>query len=216
MISNPIAYGTSSAALVARYEAASDKAATYWEHEEVSPTRKEIKRHYIGEQRHLCCYCGLPDPALHGLDWDAEHIVPKTKHPEFLFTDVNLAVACRECNGNKGDEETLVDPLASTYPSVSDAFHVVHPHYDEWSEHILRDHVTYASFSKKGEWTIKECKLNRFSGREIGLRYPISDSRYEEPVRRFLADEMTLQEIADQIWTNPNHAAAAPESDLSD
>ena len=199
MIVNAIVYCEASAALVSRYEADLERAATYWAEKEVTPVRKEIKAHYISEQQHLCCYCGLPDPAIHGLDWDVEHVVPQKRHPEFLFTQRNLSVACRECNGSKGAKETLVNPRTSAYPSTSDAFLVVHPHFDEWSDHILRDHLTYAAFTDKGRWTIKECRLNRFDERVIGLRYPISDGRYEEPVRRLLADGSTLQQILNEI-----------------
>lgn len=199
MISNSITYCEASAALVARYNADPSKVSTYWSEDEVTPVRKEIKAHYIKEQQHLCCYCGLPDPAIHGLDWDVEHIVPQKWHPEFLFTQVNLGVACRECNGNKGAKETLVDPAAFEYPTGSAAFLIVHPHFDEWSDHILRDHLTFASFTEKGKWTIKECRLNRFDERLVGLRYAISDRRYEELVRELLAGGATLQQVANQI-----------------
>lgn len=212
MTLNPIVYSQTSAALVSRYDAAPDEVSTYWDDDAVTPVRKEIKAHYIAEQQHLCCYCGIPDPATHGLDWDVEHIVPKKGHPEFLFTQVNLGVACRECNGHKRAKETLVDPSASAYPSKSNAFLVVHPHFDEWSDHILRDHLTYASFSNKGKWTIKECRLNRFDERVIGLRYAISDSRYEELVRSLLAGGSTLQQIANTIRL-PGGAATAAGSD---
>jgi hypothetical protein len=119
-----------------------------------------------------------------------------------MFTEMNLAAACRECNSHKRAKETLVDPLANAYPLTPSAFYVVHPHYDNWSEHILRDHLTYASFSAKGAWTIKECNLNRFTGREIGLRYAISDVRYEEPVRQLLSGDMTLQQLVDDLMLN--------------
>ncbi len=195
MIATPISYGSASAALVATYDGGPVKDAARWNDTDVDPTRKEIKQHYIAEQRHLCCYCGLPDPAVHGLDWDVEHITPRKLHPEFMFTPENLAVACRECNGHKGSKETLLDPSASAYPLTADAFLIVHPHFDDWAEHILRDHLAYAAFTPRGEWTIKECNLNRFAGRSIGLIYPISDTRYEEPVRRLLDGGMTLQEI---------------------
>lgn len=199
MILTPIVYCETSAALVARYDAKRDKVSKYWSDKEVTPVRLEIKAHYIKEQRHLCCYCGIPDPSIHGLDWDVEHVVPQTLRPEFMFTQVNLGVACKECNGSKSAKETLVDPSASEYPSTSDAFLVVHPHFDKWSDHILRDHLTYASFTKKGKWTIEECRLNRSNERVIGLQYPISDSRYEELVRSLLAGGSTLQQIANHI-----------------
>ena len=213
MISDSIVYSETSAELVARYNADPDKASAYWGAEEVTTVRQEIKAHYIGEQQHLCCYCGIPDPATHGLDWDVEHIVPQKRHPDFLFTQTNLGVACRECNVSKGAKETLVDPSVSAYPSTSEAFRVVHPHFDEWSDHILRDHVTYASFTEKGRWTIKECRLTRFDERVIGLRYAISDIRYEEPVRRLLAGGANLQDIADRLRLSTNTDTAAGSDD---
>lgn len=216
MVLNPIVYSAASAALVSLYDADPDKLPKYWSEKGVNPVRKEIKTHYLREQQHLCCYCGIPDPATHGLDWDVEHIVPQKRHPRFLFTQLNLSVACRECNGSKGAKETLVDPSALEYPSTSEAFRVVHPHFDEWSDHILRDHLTFASFSDKGSWTIKECRLNRFDEREIGLRYPISDDRYEEFVRSLLAGGSSLQDIANRIlaFERPD-AAADSDDDLS-
>ncbi|MDJ0318370.1 HNH endonuclease [Arthrobacter antibioticus] len=216
MILNPIVYCETSAALVARYDADSDKVPTYWSDPEVTPVRLEIKTHYIKEQQHLCCYCGIPDPATHGLDWDAEHVVPKKRRPEFLFTQVNLGVACKECNGSKSNKETLVDPSVTAYPSTSDAFLVVHPHFDEWTDHILRDHLTYASFTDKGKWTIEKCRLNRFNERVIGLRYAISDSRYEDLVRSLLAGGSTLQQIANHIRLSvPTDAAADSDDHLA-
>lgn len=199
MVLTPVSLSEASRAIVTEYDASTVKSGAHWSMKEVNAVRQEIKAHYIEAQQHLCCYCGIPDPANHHWDWDAEHIVPKALHPEFLFTAENLSVACRECNQAKRSKETLVDPTVSIYPVSSDAFLVVHPHFDEWSEHILRDNLTYASLSAKGAWTIKECNLNRFDGRVIGLRYPISDRRWEQPVRELLSGEMTLQEVIDFI-----------------
>lgn len=203
MIATLITYGMASAVLVASFDNGPVKDSARWSDADITPTRKEIKQHYIAEQRHLCCYCGLPDPAVHGLDWDVEHIAPRKLHPRFMFTPANLAVACRECNQHKGSKETLLDPSVSVYPLKADAFLIVHPHFDDWTEHILRDHLAYAAFTPKGEWTIKECNLNRFVGRSIGLRYPISDTRYEEPVRRLLDGGTTLQEIVADLSGAP-------------
>ena len=213
MTLKPIVYCKMSAALVARYDAASDKVSTYWGHKDVTPVRREIKAHYIREQQHLCCYCGIPDPSTHGLDWDVEHVVAQKPRPEFMFTPENLGVACKECNTSKSAKETLVDPSATPYPSTSDAFLVVHPHFDEWSDHILRDHLTYASFTDKGKWTIEECRLNRFNERVVGLRYAISDSRHEDFVRHLLAGGSTLQQIANHIRLSVYTDTAASSDD---
>lgn len=203
MIATPISYKAASALIVAAYDAGSVKDAARWSHDDLNGVRREIKQHYIAEQEYLCCYCGLPNPANHGRDWDVEHITPRKLHPEFMFTPQNLAVACHECNGHKGSKETLIDPSAPTYPLTTDDFLIVHPHFDDWKDHILRDDLTYASFTEKGKWTIKECNLSRFTGRSIGLRYPISDTRYEEPVRRLLDGGITLQEVIAELLGDP-------------
>lgn len=188
---------------MAKFESDPNKSSTYWGKDEVTPVRAEIKGHYIREQEGLCCYCGIPDPSTHGRDWDVEHVVAQRPRPDFMFVAENLGVACVECNSKKGKKETLVDPTVTRYPSSSDAFLVVHPHFDRWQDHILRDHLTYASFTEKGKWTIEECGLSRFNERVIGLRYPISDTRYEKVVRRLLTGDFTLQDVADFIQGIP-------------
>ncbi len=199
MISEAITYGEKSSVLVDEYNHELNKDHKYWNDRILDATRKEIKQHYIVQQEHLCCYCGLPDSAIHGSDWDAEHVVPKALHPNYMFTPQNLAVACTECNSAKRSKETMVTPNDVAYPAKSEDFLVVHPHFDEWSEHILRDDTTYASYSEKGKWTIKECELNRFAGRVIGLRYPISDSRFEQEVKMLLASGVPLKDALDRI-----------------
>lgn len=199
MISNPVVYSAASGALVARYNVNPNGFPSYWSDDAIDPLRKEIKDHYIEEQERTCCYCGIPNPSNHGMVWTAEHVVPKALRPEFLFTEVNLAVACPECNQAKRNKQTLVDPSVSVYPLTADDFLVVHPHFDEWRDHILRDNVTYASFTEKGKWTIVECELNRLEQRKIGLVYPISDLRYEALVRLLLDGGSALQEIVDRV-----------------
>lgn len=218
MILNPVIYSSVSSALVLAYNSLSNPLSEYWNEDAANPIRKEIKDHYIREQGHLCCYCGILNPSNHGADWTAEHVVPKKLHPVFLFTTNNIAVSCRECNQAKADKETLVDPLASTYPMSSDEFFVVHPHFDAWSDHIVRVEFTYAALSKKGSWTIKACKLNRFEGRQLTLNHAISDKRFEEPLERFRTDGSTLelQEIINRLSTLVHTGSvAASDNDLT-
>jgi hypothetical protein len=199
MIRNRYLYSGESSTTVASFNASVNKQSTYWSTDAARAVAQLAKKHYIAEQQHLCCYCGLPDPSTHGLDWDIEHVVAQKPHPEFMFTSENLAVACKECNTAKGMTESLVDPSVTVYPGSSDDFHLVHPHFDEWSDHILRDHLVYAAWTPKGTWTIRECGLGRFASRSVGMRYPISDERYETDVRRLLKDGVGLQEIVDKL-----------------
>lgn len=194
-----VVYDATAQVVISEYEARHSGTSEFWKDSSVVPIRKVIKQHYIPEQRHLCCYCRLPDSSLHGLDWDVEHIVAQSAHPRWMFLPENLAVACRECNSAKGAKEVLVDPTVAIYPTQSAGFHVVHPHFDDWRHHIIRDHLTYAARTPKGSWTIRECKLNRSVERDVGLRYPLSDSRYESLVRALLDEGKTLQDIASDL-----------------
>ncbi|WP_136042232.1 MULTISPECIES: HNH endonuclease [unclassified Microbacterium] len=199
MIVKKVIYSPASAEIVNQYNNRPSKDHNFWSEEVVKALRKEMRDHYIHEQKHLCCYCGIPEPSIHGLDWDVEHIAPKAKHPEFMFTEANLAVVCKECNGHKGSKNVFAGARPADYPTTADAYLVVHPHFDEWSDHLLRDHLTYAAFTAKGRWTIEKCRLNRFDERVIGIRYPISDTRFEKTVRQLLDRQLTLQEVADII-----------------
>lgn len=202
MTLNPVKYSSNSENIVMAYNAELNKDPEYWSHEDVTPVRAEIKKHYIQEQKFMCCYCGFLYASSHGLVWDVEHVVPKSIHPDFMFTESNLAVACKDCNLHKSSKETMVDQTATEYPSSGVDFLVVHPHFDEWSNHILRVNNTYASRTPKGSWTIKECNLSRFAARKIGLMQPISDERFLGPVTQLLNDRFDaadLQQIVDEL-----------------
>jgi hypothetical protein len=69
-----------------------------------------------------------------------------------------------------------------TYPTTGEDFYIVHPHFDEYRDHIERGEYTYVPRSDKGMWTIEKCDLTRFAGEEFGWPEPLMDSRFEEAV----------------------------------
>ncbi|AEV37579.1 hypothetical protein PSE_3071 [Pseudovibrio sp. FO-BEG1] len=99
-----------------------------------------------------------------------------------MFTPRNLAVACSTCNGRKNAKAVLTREAMVEYPRSSGAFSIVHPHFDEYEEHINRigDDI-YAPLTPKGTETIKLCELTRFvaerleRGETIEMQQTLSD-----------------------------------------
>ncbi|MFA6328485.1 MAG: HNH endonuclease [Candidatus Micrarchaeia archaeon] len=131
-----------------------------WSKTAFKTIKEKIKNHLMTEQNGTCPYCRLRiSQATSYLP--IEHIVPKTKHPVFMFEPKNLAVACEVCNTEKGDAEVLVDPLVTIYPTSGQHFLIIHPHFDNYDEHICVDDIFLKPITKKGEKTIKICNLCR-------------------------------------------------------
>ncbi|MBB3822247.1 5-methylcytosine-specific restriction endonuclease McrA [Xanthomonas arboricola] len=140
-----------------------------WDLAELEGLRRIVREHYRNEQRLTCAYCldKVSHLAAHGAP--VEHIAPKSAHLRFIFEPRNLCVICADCNQIKLNQETLnqlEDPLKrparKSYPTSSEAFKIVHPHIDEYADHIIKIEYLYVGRTKKGDWTIMACGLNRF------------------------------------------------------
>lgn len=143
---------------------------TSWSNEDLSEIRKEIRDFYKYQQKGICSYCKQPVSIVSALNCHVEHIVPKSLHIEFIFTPKNLCVICADCNEIKRSQETLGEipetmnnaDSRKRYPTSSNAFKIVHPHFDNYDEHILIVNGCYIDRgSKKGNFTIGACNLNR-------------------------------------------------------
>lgn len=154
-----------------------------WGDEDLEDLRKVVRDHYRTEQRGTCAFCRAAI-SLHSADnCHVEHVVPKSKRPEFIFEPRNLCVICADCNTIKRDKEVTAsepDPLTNgaqvkRYPRSSGAFLIVHPHFDSWEEHIARFGSLYVDLSDKGHFTIGTCMLNRVL-RKFGWEAVITDS----------------------------------------
>lgn len=98
--------------------------------------------------------------------WDIEHIMAKDKKVQFMFEPRNLCVACKDCNGAKSSKEVLVNPGRVRFPIRSRDYKIVHPHFDDYGEHIsaVVPEEFYRPLTEKGEFTIITCRLLRFYG----------------------------------------------------
>lgn len=146
---------------------------TNWGDEDLMNVRKEIRDYYRKQQKGICCYCKQTVSLVSVSNCHIEHIVPKSLHLDFIFTPKNLCVVCADCNQIKREQETLgTIPQTMTrpttrkrYPTSSNSFKIVHPHFDNYDDHILIINGYYIDkSSKKGNFTIGACNLNRKLG----------------------------------------------------
>lgn len=153
---------------------------SHWGTEELQQVRSYIREHYRREQMGTCAYCKNPISLSTPSNAHVEHIAPKSLYLNFIFEPKNLCVICADCNIIKRDQETFnispntVKPLLAnrerkTYPRSSSAFLIVHPHFDDWEEHIQKFGIRYTDISDKGAFTINACRLNRFFHKKLNI-----------------------------------------------
>ena len=118
---------------------------------------------------HRCKYCRLPQHAS-ALRFHVEHIIAR----QHAGTDdpANLALACPECNYQKGANLSGIDPDTGR---VTPLFH---PRRDQWAEHFARDAARITGKSPAGRMTVWLLEMNtgdRMRLREMLLRLGLLD-----------------------------------------
>jgi hypothetical protein len=113
---------------------------------------------------HRCEYCRLPQHAS-ALRFHIEHIIAR----QHGGTDdpANLALACPECNYQKGTNLSSIDPDTG---KVTPLFH---PRHDQWMDHFARDAARIVGKSPTGRTTVWLLEMNtgdRLRWREMLLR----------------------------------------------
>ncbi|MGS0536282.1 HNH endonuclease [Pseudoalteromonas sp. SaAl2] len=143
---------------------------------ELAGLRSFIRKHYRVQQNKRCAYCRKDMSVVSALNCHVEHIVPKSLHDKYMFLPKNLCVVCADCNQIKKDKETLTlnqgGKKRTRYPRASSGFKIVHPHFDNYEDHIdiSRDNW-YIDRTSKGHFTIGVCKLNQRSA-DYGIDEP--------------------------------------------
>lgn len=180
----PVTYSPASQAIVAAFNALppAQKDSAYWSDVLVSGVRKEAKDHYLAQQKNHCCYCRRLMQTNNNAVWDGEHVIAKITRPEFLFEPRNLAASCKDCNLAKNDKNVLKNPKRKTFPAKSADYLIVHPHFDTYDDHISwRGNVCAPrKHSKKGQQTIIDCSLMRFSVQALGAEPTVVNPLFDE------------------------------------
>lgn len=174
-----------------------------WGCDELLEVRAHIRQHYRTEQRGVCAYCKNLISFQSASNAHVEHIAPKSLYLKFMFEPKNLCVVCADCNEIKRGQEVFkapdtLKPLAQgvarqQYPRSSGAFLIVHPHFDNWDEHLMRFGHRYTDKSEKGAFTILTCKLNRYFHQNFGeTEELVDDDVLERQMRAFIESKSSL------------------------
>lgn len=121
--------------------------------------KNRIRDYLRDQQENRCCYCKKI------LKWDKkevdiEHIIPKSKRPQFTFLNYNLALSCPACNTTKNEDMALANPARQTFPYNSSDYLIIHPHFDNYFKEIeIINDIFIKSKGAKGDWTIEHCEL---------------------------------------------------------
>jgi len=174
-INNPVKFSEDMKRLIKRIMTAPDYNHLSWSCEELQDLRRHIREHYRFEQKLKCAYCANPVAHISASGAPIEHIVPKSSHPKFAFEPLNLCVICTDCNEIKRAQEVAGEEIPLyrkkvRYPTSTNAFKIVHPHFDDYSKHIFKANHVYVGITQKGNWTVYACKLNRYF-----LRFGVCD-----------------------------------------
>jgi len=168
--------------------------AEYWNtqpHEDKPVYRNfkaEVKDHYRSEQGRRCCYCSVEILNDHST-FDAEHILDKSTHPQFMFELNNLAASCRPCNRAKSAKVTLADGVqCQTVPVQATDYQIVHPHLDEWDHHLEFDELNRIRpkhRSPKGGKTIDICGINALNAARLSDFFGTGRGSAEKLLHKF-------------------------------
>lgn len=165
IINIPLEYSFASLAKISEKMADENYSHRDWSSPSLESVRCEIRDYYRTIQRLQCVYCRGAVAQRSAVGAPVEHVVPKSQYLNFMFEPKNLCVVCPDCNEYKSKKEVL-DPVMVAprvrYPTVSNAFKIVHPHFDEYEDHIIKHNRIYVDCSDKGGYTIYICNLNRF------------------------------------------------------
>lgn len=176
MISIPVKYPQELSKTVSDFKALpdEDKNGTFWDKtddDSLKKIKKHIKDHYLKTQEYKCCYCQQEIKVEHNGAWDTDHVIPKSTHPQFMFEERNLCVACKDCNIIKSSANVLSNPKRKSFPEESAAYIIYHPHFDAYSDHItiLGEFDFFLPRTDKGRKTVEVCGLLRFIYKYAGF-----------------------------------------------
>jgi len=140
-------------------------ASTDWSNSLYNPLKENIKSYYSVIQNDYCAFCRTKIN-FKGYNEPIEHVVNKNRKIGWMFNPLNLVLACDECNTRKGIKHTLRKPYRSltTMPIGSQFYRIVHPHFDNYEDHITIEHnLFYRAVTRdKGFFTIIICGLWHF------------------------------------------------------
>lgn len=150
-----------------------------WTHSSAKWYRHATLKKLRKQQQNRCCYCRRVINYNKGA-YELDHIIDKgsskRKYARFCFELRNLALACKDCNNNKGTKAVLFKDLKARapYPMDKDLYNWVHPHLHNYSDHItIHAGWIYEARGANpiGLQVIRNCHLDLLSAKEAKNRH---------------------------------------------
>lgn len=167
----------------------------FWESDDAVPVRRQSKARYIKIQEKKCCYCKQLVKSSNFKMWEVEHILPRSNFPSFMVEPDNLSVSCPDCNTAKGNKTVSKSKSYARFPRKSNSYTIIHPHYDNYEDHIHHRGNVYMSKGPKGAKTIVTCNLFRYSENCIDWTSPVDISEVDEIISAVSSDPEKLKKI---------------------
>jgi hypothetical protein len=122
--------------------------------------REAIRR----QARDRCGYCLVSQSLLYG-PLEFEHLVPRSAGGPTV--EVNLWLACRLCNGFKGDQTAAIDPVSQRSVVLFD------PRRNTWTDHFQwsDDGAEIVGLTEVGRATVVALQLNCLQAVELRRRW---------------------------------------------
>lgn len=144
-----------------------------WNSPLIADFKQKAKAYYRDSLNEQCCYCRKNTLGEFRMVLDIEHILPKSKFPQYMFATFNLSISCKRCNMNiKKEDVSFVTDLTQVdaTPRHSGLYRIIHPNEDNYFDHLSyytqtidnKKIVKYkiVNESSKGQYTYDYFKLS--------------------------------------------------------
>lgn len=135
-----------------------------WDKSIFSELKFRIRHGMSVKQDDFCPYCGTKIEH-DGYGEPLEHIIDKSRHPEWMFEPKNLVLSCYACNTKKSTKDVMISEChtGDDYPTDSLCVKIIHPHFDTYLDHIeiINEIFIKARNNDKGWCTIDTFGLLR-------------------------------------------------------
>lgn len=173
-----------------------------WDNPLLEDFKRKVKD-YFRSINDECCYCKKNFTGEFNMVIDIEHILPKSRFEDLMFTIFNLNIVCKRCNMNVKKEKIdfLVDlALAKANPQDPQLYKFIHPNFDIYDQHLnyivnIDNQKKVIKFlivgeSSKGKFTYDYFRLNEL---EIDSINQAQGVKKKEELSSQLDPEITRQ-----------------------
>lgn len=179
-----------------------------WESPLIADFKQKAKAYYRDLLEEQCCYCRKNTHGEFKMVLDIEHVLPKSKYPQYMFATFNLSVSCKRCNMSiKREDVSFVTDLTQidANPQEKGLYKIIHPNEDNYFDHLSyftqtidnKKIIKYkiVNDSDKGQFTYDYFKLSELEVDSINQAQGLQN---DEKITN-LIDTTTAKEIEDLL-----------------